>query len=80
MQTKTMEKLQYISQGQTLTEQKNTKTAAVKNLCAPDNVNFKGYDQSSLMRELFRVYEVTKKSIAAGEILPIEDGKKKKKK
>ena len=63
-----------------LTEQKIAKTAAVKNLCAPDNVNFKGYDQSSLMRELFRVYEVTKKSIAAGEILPIEDGKKKKKK
>lgn len=63
-----------------LTEQKNTKTAAVKTLCASDIVNYKGHDESSVMRELHRVYEVTKKSIAAGEILPIEDGKRKKKK
>ena len=63
-----------------LTEQKITKTAAVKTLCASDIVNDKGHDESSVTRELHRVYEVTKKSIVTGEILPIEDGKGKKKK
>ena len=62
-----------------LTEQKKTKSEAISKLVPPDTGEYNEAYKDSLKRELSRVYEVTKKSIAAGEILPIEDGKRKNK-
>ena len=62
-----------------LTEQKKTKSDAISTLVSPDTGEHNETYKDSLKRELYRVYEVTKKSIATGEIQPIEDGKRKNK-
>lgn len=59
-----------------LTEQKKTKIEAIRDLSKKSF--FEDKDQDSLIRDLSRVYVVTKKCIEAGEIMPIEDGKGKK--
>ena len=57
-------------------QQKMTKSEAIQTLLSATS-HFKDLDESSLIREFNRVYDITKKSIKAGEILPIEDGKQK---
>lgn len=63
-----------------LTEQKNTKTAAVKTLCASNIVNYKGHDESSVMRDLHRVYEVTKKVLRLEKSCPLKMARRKERK
>ena len=59
-----------------LIEQKVARSEAIRHLL--NHPNLKRQDESSLIRELNRVYVVTKKCIEAGEIMSIEDGKGKK--
>lgn len=59
-----------------LTEQKMKRIEAIRHISG--NPFLQDKDQDSLIRELNRVYIVTKKCIESGEIMPIEDGKDKK--
>lgn len=58
-----------------VTEDRISKTKAIEKL--REHKFFNGHKNKSLDRELHRIFDVTRKCIEKGELLPIEDGKKK---